>query len=369
MIIKLKALDTLFFRDGKPFNKGDETWASGVFPPAPSVFYGSIRSAYIAQNLDKYSLKELIEKTEKLRIKQISFEVAAIDKETGQEELGQYFPLPKDLVIQKQLNDKTEIYQRKKFNSYKTYLLKLSESVLNSSNATLLRLQSPQDEEVEEVDNGIIHYSFFEEYLQGNEITYFEGRKLNNFLTNEPKVGIGRDGITNTTTDGLLYRVGMQRTNHVQAIIDFEEISDLKLSQSGFLKLGGESKSVSYELEEGLDITFDITGLNNNEEQFKIYLATPALFKKGWYPTEIFEKANVEVELLTASLGKPINIGGFDIAEGKPKKMLKAIPAGSVYYYKLKSGNLEHLFNIILENTVSEVRSKEGFGIAYLAKI
>jgi CRISPR-associated protein Cmr3 len=161
----------------------------------------------------------------------------------------------------------------------------------------------------------------------------------------------------------------MQRTNHVQAIIDFEEISDLKLSQSGFLKLGGESKSVSYELEEGLDITFDITGLNNNEEQFKIYLATPALFKKGWYPTEIFEKANVEVELLTASLGKPINIGGFDIAEGKPKKMLKAIPAGSVYYYKLKSGNLEHLFNIILENTVSEVRSKEGFGIAYLAKI
>jgi|AntRauTorckE5430_2_1112549.scaffolds.fasta_scaffold01678_5 CRISPR-associated protein Cmr3 len=368
MIIKLKALDTLFFRDGKPFNKGDETWASGVFPPAPSVFYGSIRSAYIAQNLDKYSLKELIEKTEKLRIKQISFEVYAPIMDDKKSEVGQYFPLPKDLVKRKSVNS-DEAYKRKKYKINKTYKLQLSSEIINSSNSTAKLLKSPFGEEVEEVDNGIIHSLAFRKYLQGRDEEYFEGRELNQFLTNEPKVGIGKDNDTNTTTDGLLYRVGMQRTDYIQAIIDFEEIEGLKLAESGFLKLGGEGKSVFYESEEGLDITFKMTKLADNESQFKIYLGTPALFKKGWYPSEIFKKANVQVELIAAALGKPFNIGGFDMAKGEPKKMLKAIPAGSVYYYKLESGNLEKLFDYLKQNTISEERGQEGFGIAYLAKI
>ena len=50
MIIEIEALDTLFFRDGKPFSMGEEVWADGVFPPSPSVIYGALRSAYFANN-------------------------------------------------------------------------------------------------------------------------------------------------------------------------------------------------------------------------------------------------------------------------------------------------------------------------------
>ena len=33
MLAKITPLDTVFFRDGKPFSWGEETWAEGIFPP------------------------------------------------------------------------------------------------------------------------------------------------------------------------------------------------------------------------------------------------------------------------------------------------------------------------------------------------
>lgn len=55
MIISLEAIDTLFFRDGKPFTMGEDNFASGIFPPAPSVLYGALRSAYFACDVDSLS--------------------------------------------------------------------------------------------------------------------------------------------------------------------------------------------------------------------------------------------------------------------------------------------------------------------------
>ena len=53
MRIKIDAIDTLFFKDGKPFSMGDETWADGIFPPPPSVIYGALRSIYFSEHPEK----------------------------------------------------------------------------------------------------------------------------------------------------------------------------------------------------------------------------------------------------------------------------------------------------------------------------
>ena len=52
MLIKLDPLDTLFFRDGKPFSMGEETWGNCIFPPSPSVIYGALRTAYFSNHID-----------------------------------------------------------------------------------------------------------------------------------------------------------------------------------------------------------------------------------------------------------------------------------------------------------------------------
>ena len=49
MVIKIRPLDTLFFRTGKPFTMGEDTWAESLFPPYPSTLYGAIRSFLIFQ--------------------------------------------------------------------------------------------------------------------------------------------------------------------------------------------------------------------------------------------------------------------------------------------------------------------------------
>ena len=36
-IIEIEALDTLFFRDGKPFTMGQDTVGESIFPPHPST--------------------------------------------------------------------------------------------------------------------------------------------------------------------------------------------------------------------------------------------------------------------------------------------------------------------------------------------
>ena len=50
MIIKIDVIDTLFFRDGKPFGSSDDNWANSLHFPNLSTIYGAIRSTYFAQN-------------------------------------------------------------------------------------------------------------------------------------------------------------------------------------------------------------------------------------------------------------------------------------------------------------------------------
>ena len=48
MTLLIKPLEPFFFRDARPFDKG-EGWATGIFPPLPSTIYGAIRTAAISQ--------------------------------------------------------------------------------------------------------------------------------------------------------------------------------------------------------------------------------------------------------------------------------------------------------------------------------
>lgn len=142
------------------------------------------------------------------------------------------------------------------------------------------------------------------------------------------------------------------------------------ICQKGLLRLGAENKLASFkELTRGL-ITRPSIAFGTDTD-FKIYIATPAIFINGYYPTEIFKKAKVEVELLTCAVGKYLNVGGFDMQKREPKPMQKAVPAGSVYYCRMRSGNLHDLLIELQREGISETEQsrKEGFGIAYLAKI
>jgi CRISPR/Cas system CMR-associated protein Cmr3 (group 5 of RAMP superfamily) len=45
----LRPYDKLFVKDGRPMSLEDDTAASGLFPPPPSVFFGALRSAVLSK--------------------------------------------------------------------------------------------------------------------------------------------------------------------------------------------------------------------------------------------------------------------------------------------------------------------------------
>lgn len=359
MKIKISALDTLFFRDGKPFSMGEETWANGLFPPPPNVFYGALRSLYFSIFQNEFSQIDIMDETQKLVINSVEM---FID--------GKYrFPCPMDIVKIKEEEDKY------------TFLKLSPNPYLNSNPLDFLLMPSNKNEIVESMEgSAYIRYRNFKKYL--SEGTAFPINQLNpvfekDLIIDEPKVGIGRNNATFTTDEGKLYRVGMKRlktsNTSFDFIIDFEGL-DFKgqFPKAGFLKFGAENKSVHFEI-------FDNDPFPPNQQEkfssdkFKIVLSSPAAFKNGWFPDflntdyqGIFDEK--PVKLITASVGKQKFIGGFDMKKRKPKPMFKTVPAGSTYYLQFQEGVHEVAVKKIKLPCLNGL-DKEGFGCAFIGKI
>ena len=181
----------------------------------------------------------------------------------------------------------------------------------------------------------------------------------------EPKVGIGRSNLTRTAEEGLLYRVDTKRLNGVEirVIANTENYSKDDLNGT-IVHFGGETKLVELK-KVGKDI-LDIDTPNLTKGQFKVYLSTPAIFlKNGWKPD--LEKFGIKANMVAACVGKPVSIGGYDLVYNKPKPMLKAVPAGSVYYYE-SDDSPEVIMEKINGKSVSDYLPEQGFGMAFIGK-
>lgn len=341
MGILLNPLDTLFFRDGKPFSMGYETWAKGMFPPLPSVLYGALRTAYFSDAIvELKNANTGSDKTSELKID--FFSLYSDDKF--------YFPCPLDIVEKKEKNKGKPEYAM-------LTLVKKPENYYSALNLPYVLQTASQVEEV----SGLISHHSLNDYLQKNKTPEFLAK---GYLKEEPKVGIAKNSSTNTSDDGMMYRVGMNRLDNFGFAVGY---SDMPLSQSGFMRLGGEGKAVSFLNSE----TFPDIKMPESlsENVFKIYLTTPAIFNNGWYPSR--EKIG-GMELIAAVVGKPVYIGGFDMKpkDGKtarPKPMRRAVPAGSVYYYKAKPEEFD--FAKIHGASISDYNADQGFGIVYVGDV
>ncbi len=357
MIIQIEALDTLFFRDGKPFTMGDETWANGIFPPPPSVFYGALRSAYFSQHPEELHLANKEgDPTKDLVIKGIYV------TEDGRP----YFPMPLDLV-QKKYKTEDDLEDEDWDNYIRVELLKQNnrKAFFSSSSETNINLLE-LDKEIESLDDlSFLKNDMFRQYQKGH-CTRLKATPVNKLIHKENKIGIQRSRVTNTTVDGMLYRVAMNRLGDIKFAIDYE---GLELAPKGLLKLGGEAKVVTYYAVEEAS-NFEIKSNENfvEESSVKIVLLTPAVFKKGWLPSFI---DGVNVKLIAACVGKPISIGGFDMQKKEPKYMRKAVPAGSIYSVEVI--NKEIFNNCFSSHSINDAfddidYDNQGFGIYTLAQ-
>lgn len=363
--------DILMFRDGKPFAGGDDHFARGGFPPPPSTVYGALRSHILSTAWPEFNtfadpkgeipkhVKEAIgtpTENGSLTIKQ--FAVA----EKGDNSLHQYYPMPKDIAKEKGEGN-SGLYVLKPDD-------KLQGKIMTDLPTGLQHLWYSSENALESA-GGFLPQTEMSKYLTGKTPdNWTESKRL---YETEERTGIRKSRATRSVETGGLYSVEYFRLAENVGFAVEVEGTELLPSESGMLRLGGDTRTAYYRKAVWDDISVDaIKGKISETGRFKIILTTPAIFTNGWLPSDIDSKtmegafSGITVKMTAACIGKPIGIGGFDLVKRMPKAMKRAVPAGSVYYFELKGGSVDELFNKLWLNTISDERAQEGFGISLI---
>ena len=380
--IYLYPKDPLFFRDGRPFSMGEDTSANMLFPPMPSVFYGALRGLIAAHNgiTDGETAKKMTEGVIIHSIDLLYSNQADVGSVVEAGNFAPLFSMPLDIIAFKNEKETQGLEFRQK-------------QGLDSSFFKDYELKATEAEKTQDIEDYFLSSFSLTDYLNDNQTTFNleeTAINLNKHKISEPKIGIGRDKTTYTTSQGKLYRVPMLRTEYLDKndtentdwiriaqlcfsiSFSINQCDNLELPNSGFVKLGADSKLVRFTTD-NTDSTINKPVFADDEQFFKLYLASPAI----WNGDTDFAMPNLfaaEAELVAAAVGKAVYVGGFDMAENKPKAMQRAIPAGSVYYFKLKNAeNAAQQLNEIVKNThnkcISDHRAHEGFGRAFIGKV
>jgi CRISPR-associated protein Cmr3 len=351
-MIIIEPIDTLFFRDGKPFSMGDQAAAFGIFPPYPSTVYGAIRTGIISQDqgLSGFYAEGMADEIGTINdSSSASFKLKGVFPYSINYDYL-YFPAPLDLVTDKDKKS-AKITEIKKGTAF-------------STNIKIDQYPCPFEmEKATSVKGYYITHTDFASYLNSTQ-NEFDIYPEITFCTIEYKTGIKIDAQTKKSDEGNLYRIGMRRFEN-----DFGLACDVKgipsLRKEGVLKLGGEGKTVRYQTSKFQLPNTRETVIKQIKETgiIKIYFATPTIFEKGWVPAEkIINGPDYKLELITASIGSPVSIGGWDMGKGGHKTMMRGVPAGSVYYFKILNGDVENIYQHLHYRNISE-RANEGFGL------
>lgn len=350
--------EPLFFRDARPFDKG-EGWATGIFPPLPSTVYGALRAAGLSRSGISYddflTGKETVSQEMGTPAKTGSFSIRSI---LLHDDFGPLVPMPLDL--------------RRRDSDL---LVRLEPEQANGTvvdddakNHTLLVPGRPDDDE--DTLSRWLDFSGLDDYLQGKRVLRHSVRHGERFV-GEPKIGIQISPQSGTAEGERLYFQEMIRLR-LGYHIAVSAANGHSLGESGALKLGHDGRLCSYvKNHEDIQYTVDpdyrtkfVNGMRTSKNRFVILFTSPALLSGGWLPApKAWNK--FEISISTAVIGRPMMVAGWNMATGAAKPMRKAVPPGSVYYCKLEKGDAGELFDTWFDRNLSDAdpdAAKQGFG-------
>ncbi|MCF8245169.1 MAG: type III-B CRISPR module-associated protein Cmr3 [Saprospiraceae bacterium] len=352
MKLQIEALDPLFFRDGRPFALGEETYAEGIFPPLPTTVRGAFRSHWMSCQLGQPNAdKDILARTSnKLELDYFGLGVAG----------SPVFPAPLDLFFPGKDVPATSMGLLDK------------KTITSSCPSEVSHLfKAPNNGKTESVAGHLLETGTMKDYIDGKSPASFETKRLTDFSTKEHKIGIGRDNELHRTKDGLLFRLVANRfrdekDKELCILLDLQgfDAQQVPISNATVMPLGGERRSVTIKA-----VDFSLPKRPNiNGKHFKICLLTPALFD-SWYPTHLLTDFK-GLKLVAACIGKPLSVGGWDILKKSPKPMRRAVPTGSVYLMEAKD---EEQANEIAEiyhakSICQPADAREGFGFCFIAQ-
>lgn len=350
MKLVLEPEDVWLFRDGRPFNAGEDHVAQSRFPPLPSVMQGVVRALYLLQQ--GISIDDYLNSSENTVIGPLadgalpsSFQVKGpFVCRRGDTNVELLFPMPADVNVQPQ-------YCR---------VQPAAEGRFASGSASSLPpdLRPLISEGRSDPAEGYLNASGLAVYLTGGGPSDSDVVAIDKILGHDYRVGIGMDSGTQTTREGMLYSAHFSALNDGRgaavASADREvsgkatglavSVEGVPLNEHGLAWVGGERRCGRYHTVNWPDPE-EPDGLREKvaSGRFLLYLLTPCVFRSDdglctWQPDwgAFGLPAPVGVALPSS-----IDTGGWDMAAGKSKPGRAAVSAGTVYFFDYRR-ELEH---------------------------
>ncbi|SHF24039.1 CRISPR-associated protein, Cmr3 family [Seinonella peptonophila] len=322
------AIDTLFFRDGTPFQLGEPgaMLPRSHFPPTFMTLQGAVRMALAKRHGWRKG-------------KEWPHELGST-KDLGQLQI-------------------TGPYLR-----YKNKILYPAPSVLFShrEDAPLVRLspglpvdcdlgaqirlpQLPSGQKGGAPLQAWLTRQGMEAVLAGEVPTQEQIFRPHQLWQEELRVGIGRDQATRTTNDGELYSIYQVRpATELEIVVDIDNIPDgCTFIKSDIISLGGEGRAASISIHQATSTPLPSLPKLNPSGNGWIYYTLSLLnssdvknldqaIKSGQVETE----HPIPGECISASIGKLVQAGGWD-SENKQSRPLKPLlPSGSTWFFRAR---------------------------------
>lgn len=375
----MEPLDTLFFRDSRPFQAGVDVYAESTLP-YPMTLFGAIGGHILDLHGD--SLADYIgNKSAKLNA--ILGEYSHNLSEGNLRVKGPfltfggktYFCVPKNLW-------EHEI-------SKTALVLKPVESGAASasrrSNLNNISIMNISHDGYEE-SAGFLDTEAMESYLKDTSLGGIIIRDDNYFFDRETKAGHQLNAASGTVEPEQLYFAShlrfcdryeqrIYKKSGLLAVVDgvspdiFSEKTMLFSGERRGVKLTINNDCTDNQIPDTPDILLKI----KEKKRFSLYLATPAVFDMGWKRSS-WPGPLGKAQFVAAAVGKPNYMSGWkksgNGSAGGPRPMRRLAPAGSVYFftaYDLDDTTLQDLYTTYHCNqSISDEYPVAGFGTAFV---
>lgn len=315
-------LDTWFFREARGFEMSGGTELNSLFPPPARTVAGAIRTwigeqrgvdwARFLDHADYAELRALIGDGDSLGQLQFTGPYPLWNDE-------RLYPAPLHLLA------KDDAYQ----------FLEPGDPVrCDLGDAVRLpQLKAPLMG-AKPLEDAWLSAENLQQVLQGKAPK--EVIKANDLYTEEHRLGIARDNKTRTGREGLLYQTRHLRPRPELAI--GAETCGLPADWSpkpDVMRFGGEGRPTAVQVSPTAPAPLPVPKIVGRN--LLLMLLTPADFGGTW---ELPTWPEIPLKLECAVLGKTMREGGWDLARQRPRAVRSLVPAGSVYFCTLETGDV-----------------------------
>lgn len=314
----VEAIDTLMFRDGRPFNQSDAGAgvARSIFPPYPPTLVGAVRMLLACQSgfenggsWPKAELGDGVDWRSGGQLGKLRFSAPLVLRDGVP-----LFPVP--LFVALAADE----------------VVRLRPGAVRSCDlGPSVRLPEPEKNVtgLKLVENQWLDGKAMTKLLAGETVAKKDLVKAADLWESETRIGIGRDRENRVVNTGQLYLA-----SHVRPRTDVSlgiSVSELNKAprRSTLQALAGEHRMAEFSVLQP-PLALPAAPKDFPRGNYFVVLLSPAILDVLPMPNGNLDRLPGKV--VSACLGKPVRIGGWDSLRKQPIAMTEAVPAGSVWF-------------------------------------